>query len=105
MKKFSEMSSDEIQAMSDADFRAVSPFEKKSCGHCGYLKSALSLWCTNEEAIKARGTRIPGCIKCIYWKPDWEQIAEKYKTPENGYVEPIIIAKVKSLWQRLNPFK
>lgn len=32
------------------------------------LKAFVSLWCTNEQAKEARGTSIPGCIKCPYWE-------------------------------------
>lgn len=95
MKKFSEMNQSEINALTKEEFKAVSPFEKKSCYDCGHLKSALSLWCTNEEAKKARGTTLPGCIKCTFWKPDWKVIDDKYKTEENGYVKPI--EKVKQI--------
>ena len=95
-KKFSEMNSSEIAEMSDGDFRSVSPFEKKSCADCGHLKKALSLWCGNEVAISARGTRIPGVIKCPYWKPDWKHINSRYKTIENGYPKAKPKAKVKS---------
>ena len=61
-KKLSDMNQSEINALSDEEFKAISPFEKRSCYDCKYLKSALSWWCTNEDAKKARGTSIPGCI-------------------------------------------
>lgn len=77
MRKFSEMSQHEIELMSDEDFKSISPFEKRSCHDCGYLKSALSLWCGNKEAIRDRGTSIPGCIKCPYWKPNFKRIKNK----------------------------
>lgn len=93
MKKFSEMSQGEINNMNQEEFESVSPFEKKSCYDCGHIKSALSLWCGSEEARKARGTSIPGCIKCPYWKPDWKYIDGKYKTKENGYKKPLEIVK------------
>jgi hypothetical protein len=96
VKKFSEMTSAEIQAMSDEEFKAVSPFEKRSCYHCGHLKSALSWWCTCKEAKEARGTSLPGIIKCTYWIPDWKVIPKEYKTPENGYVPPAEIIKEKT---------
>ena len=47
----------------------------------------MNWWCTNNAAISARGTSIPGCIKCTYWAPDWSIIDDKYKTIENGYTE------------------
>lgn len=61
------------------------PFEKKSCYDCAHLKSALSWWCSNEEAIEARGTRIPGCIHCPYWSPEWSMIEKEHRTEANGY--------------------
>lgn len=88
MKNFNELSTREIEALTDAEWEAVSPFDKKSCADCGHIKKAVSLWCNNPEAIEARGTRIPGCIKCPYWKPDWNYIDTVYKTEENGYVTP-----------------
>ncbi len=85
LKKFSEMNQSEINALSKEEFNNISPFEKRSCYDCKFLKSALSWWCTNEDAIKVRGTRLPGCIKCNFWEPDWSMIDNKYKTKENGY--------------------
>ncbi len=87
MKDFDEMSQLEIEEMRHDDFMAVSPFKKKSCYDCGNLTSALSWWCASKEAIKSRGTSIPGVIKCKFWVPDWEMIDEKYRTEENGHVE------------------
>ena len=43
--------------------------KRKSCYDCGFCLGALSWWCTNKEAIKARGTSFPGIIGCPYWKP------------------------------------
>lgn len=82
--------------MSDEEFKAVSPFDKKSCYDCKYLKRALSHWCRNPEAIAARGTSIPGCIKCPYWEPNWRYIEDKYKTEENGYKPKAEEAKEKA---------
>lgn len=91
MKKISEMTQTEINALSDEEYKNISPFDKRSCYHCNDLKSALSHWCGNKEAIKARGTSIPGCVKCTYWTPNWDYIDEKYKTEQNNYVKPPII--------------
>jgi len=76
MKKFSEMNQSEIKALSEEEFNAASPFEKKSCYDCNHLKSALSHWCSSKEAIKARGTSLPGCIKCDFWQPNSKVIKE-----------------------------
>jgi len=54
------------------------PFTRKGCDCCIYLKAALSWWCTNKECIKARGTSLPGIIKCPYWAPHPQHIAEHY---------------------------
>lgn len=86
MKKFSELTQQEIKWMTPEEFAAVSPFEKKSCGDCACLVAKISWWCGNKEAIKLRGTAIPGIIKCPFWQPDWQEIQKQYKTAENGYV-------------------
>jgi len=79
MKKFRDMNTFEIKQMTNEEFAAVSPFDKRSCHNCSYLTGALSLWCTNEEAKRARGTSIPGCIKCPYWSPN-KKLIKQYTT-------------------------
>lgn len=54
-------------------------YERKNCGYCRYLFAALTLWCGNDGAIKARGTRIPGVNHCPYWGADKSYIREKLK--------------------------
>lgn len=105
-KSFSEMTHSEIVSMSEEDYRKVSPFEKHSCYDCAHLKSALSWWCFNNEAAKYRGTRLPGVIKCHFWKPDWNYINEKYKTSENGYVSPkqYVKEKAKNIFSKIFNF-
>lgn len=68
MKPFNEMSQQEIDALSKEEFLSIDPEIRRSCYDCGWIKPVVSLWCGNEEAINYRGTSIPGCIKCIYWK-------------------------------------
>ena len=105
MKKFSEMSQDEINAMSAAEFKAVSPFEKKSCADCAHIVAAMSLYCGNIAATSARGTSIPGAIKCPYWEPNFDYIDHKYRTKKNGYVSLVdqlvnsVIPSDKKWWQ------
>ncbi len=75
-----------------------SPFERKGCYDCKHLTAALSWWCGNKNAIKARGTRIPGVIHCPYWDPAWGYIHTEFKTTENGYKGSwlsILLAKFK----------
>lgn len=97
MKKvdFSEMSQLEIDALSKDEYKSISPFDKKTCYDCSFLKSAMSWWCTNDDAKKRRGTSLPGCIKCPLWKPDWNNIDQKYKTEENGYIKSTIYTPIK----------
>lgn len=44
----------------------------RSCYNCEWLVGYVSLWCTNEDARKDRGTAIPGCIHCPHWDADKE---------------------------------
>ncbi len=78
MKSFNEMTQEEINKLTVDEFLNISPFEKKSCYDCKFLKSYVTVWCKNKEAIKARGTSIPGCTKCPFWQPNWDWIDKKY---------------------------
>jgi len=102
MKDFKDMSQTEISNLSESEWKAVSPFDKKSCADCASLTYAVHLWCSNEEAMKFRGTNIPGCIKCPFWCPKWNEIPKEYRTEANGYVEAISkmdITSVKLLYK------
>lgn len=65
-----------IQSLSNEDFHLVNPSIKRSCYDCNHITTALNYWCGNEEAIKDRGTRIPGCIRCPYWEGSQSAINE-----------------------------
>ena len=41
----------------------------KACEDCRHLKGFASLWCTNKEAVRRRGTAIPGTVHCPQWAP------------------------------------
>jgi hypothetical protein len=43
--------------------------ERKACADCRHCKGAVSWWCKNPEAVRQRGTSIPGVIKCPFWEP------------------------------------
>lgn len=90
MKPFSEMSQEEIEDLSEEQYNSISPFEKKTCYDCIFLKSKISWWCTNEEAIKARGTAIPPVIKCDFWHPNYGYIEQKWISlnPPSGQITP-----------------
>ena len=93
------MTQAEIKAMPREEFLAVDPFEKKSCADCAHCIAVRSWWCTNKDAIEARGTSFPGVILCPFWSPRWSDIPAKYRTPENGYVPPV--QKAKRWWNSL----
>ncbi len=67
--KFADMTREQRLAMNDEEWTAVPPEEKRSCHDCRHLKAVINLWCMNEEAAKARGTRIPGVCLCSFWEP------------------------------------
>lgn len=69
-KSFSEMTKAERESLSDKEWKAVPPHEKKSCHDCKWCVGYVSLWCTNDEAAKVRGTKIPGCYNCDFWEPE-----------------------------------
>lgn len=102
------MTPKEVAEMSDEDWRNLSPFEKKHCTDCAFLKGALSWYCTNDDAKKMRGTSLPAICQCPFWQPNWNYIDKKYRTEENGYVpvEEKIVVKSVSLWKKFtNLFK
>lgn len=76
------------------------PFTRKSCYDCKSCVGYVSLWCINENAVKKRGTQIPGCIHCRFWEPNWEYIDKEYQPPENN-CPPTIKEQIKALWERL----
>ena len=45
-------------------------YRRKSCVHCGFLVAYVNWWCSNNDACKARGTKIPGICHCPRWKPN-----------------------------------
>jgi hypothetical protein len=68
VRPFGELSAAERKAMPKEEWDAVPPEEKRSCHDCRYLTAAVSWWCGNQEAVKARGTSIPGVCLCPYWE-------------------------------------
>jgi len=42
---------------------------KRRCYDCKSLQAAVSWWCGNKEAVKWRGTSIPGVHDCPFWTP------------------------------------
>jgi len=42
---------------------------EKDCYDCRHCKAAVGWWCTNENAVKWRGTSFPGQQNCKDWEP------------------------------------
>ena len=103
MKDFEDMTQKEIAEMSDENFKDVSPFKKKSCYDCNSLAGRLTLWCMNDEAFKARRTRMPGVIKCPFWQPNYNYIDEKYHPVSNGTI-PEDIKKEMTISEKIRHF-
>lgn len=69
MKSFCKKRKHELLTPAQVGFvRRV--YEDRGCAYCAKLRSAVSLWCEDEQAIQARHTAIPGVIHCPYWRPD-----------------------------------
>lgn len=51
----------------------------RDCAHCSFCVEYISWWCSNNDACKARGTKIPGVCHCPYWKPDKKFIRQEAK--------------------------
>ena len=51
--------------------------QKKSCSDCYWCQGAVSWWCKNSNAVKTRGTNIPGVNNCNFWKPcrTWKELS------------------------------
>ncbi len=94
---------DQIRRMPNDQFVNANPFVKQSCSDCVFMKSALSFWCSNKEAIKFRGTSIPGIIFCKFWMPDWSHIPKKYKIIEYGYSSSSELP-FNTIWEKIKNF-
>ena len=61
---------------------------ERSCYDCHWCQAAISWWCVNEAASKARGSKIPGGSQCSFWKPlaDWNSLTswQKFKLKWGG---------------------
>ena len=66
----------------------------RSCSYCKYLVSHISWWCGNENAINARGTRIPGVIHCPYFKVDKDYVRKELNIKKRNIMNKLKIAKV-----------
>lgn len=60
-----------------AKVRAI--YSERNCAYCKFLKPRITWWCNNEEAIRARGTAIPGVIHCPHWRPDKKYIIKQIR--------------------------
>ena len=65
----------------------------KNCSYCKYLVSHISWWCCNEDAIRARRTRIPGVIHCPYFKVDKDYVRRELNIKTYDKMKRYKIAK------------
>ncbi|MEK6825782.1 MAG: hypothetical protein AABY00_03275 [Nanoarchaeota archaeon] len=72
-------------------------FQRKGCDRCLFLEGAVSLWCTNKEAVRERGTNIPGVRHCSYWQPHYGHLTkeERATVGQEGYSVPSLLDKIK----------
>lgn len=42
---------------------------RRRCYDCAHMRAYVTWWCTNDAAIRARGTGIPGVCLCPFWAP------------------------------------
>lgn len=87
-EQFYKLSQDQLKAIPDEIYRNIPGGVKNSCADCGHIVEAVHLWCGSADAGKARGTRIPGVIKCQFWIPEKK-------------IKQISIKKNLSWWKRL----
>ena len=79
-KSLDDLSSEEKQNIPHETWLQLSPYIKKDCYHCEFLKGYISLWCTNKEAVAYRGTAFPGVYNCLFWEPNEENIEKSRKS-------------------------
>lgn len=62
------------------------PSVRRSCGDCVYCRGYISLWCMNPEAVKVRGTHLPGICHCPYWhRSRWYDDGWLFDIPEQPH--------------------
>jgi hypothetical protein len=63
--------------------------ERKECYDCKYLKGAMTWWCTNDDAVKVRGTAYTKVCNCPYWEATThiDDLGFFQKLFKSGYIE------------------
>ena len=70
-RTFNDLTNDEIRLLTREEFYSYPIGERKSCRECAYLNHGFGHYgrqCTNEIAIRNRGTRKPNFARCTVWK-------------------------------------
>ena len=86
IKEFQDLTTEEIRELNDEDFKKLHPKDKRNCDTCSSLTSALNYYCTNKDAKEARGTSIPGIIRCPYWS--WNELKKIHSVKNNSTWRP-----------------
>jgi len=76
------------------------PFERRYCYDCRYLRGFMHPGCVDEEAQQYRGTDLPEAIHCTFWEPHYGKLSseDKKKIEERGFRKP---ARLKRFCQTL----
>lgn len=72
---------------------------KRACEDCAFLAGAVSLWCTNGDAVRARRTNIPGTFGCQFWQPMPQEAAP----PERGGIRGFVTRILRWAWSPQAP--
>jgi uncharacterized integral membrane protein len=97
--------------------------EDKSCAYCKHLYSLVDWWCGNKDAIKSRGTSLPGVIHCPYFELDknytrkelkkikkqcnmkrWRKIAKIVNTIVCIVLLVFVMQKIYGVWSEYGPY-
>jgi hypothetical protein len=70
---------------------------RRRCYDCRHMKGAVSWWCTNEAAVEAHRTRMPGRHDCPFWAPGaWPPptTTRREPVPDGVFVVAAVMAAV-----------
>lgn len=63
----SQYTAKQLKDMTKDQYMALNPYDRKACFDCKFCVGFVNLWCRNEDAIKVRGTQIPGVMLCPFY--------------------------------------
>jgi hypothetical protein len=81
----------------------VAGAQPMSCGTCMYMEGAVSWWCANKEAAKARGTLIPGVHNCPYYVIT-PYVGGRTRRKQRSFTEAWAV-EFRKLWRKFFPWR